>query len=245
MRFLPVLAILFSLSLPAAAAGDFSGAPGIPCSASCNAQGPKAGQATNGCIKEACNNAFGCQKVRYLWIGDYLREYSGTSYNDQGNYFLDASDGSRAAIKAKRSEIATNLKKFKKDARSAQGQLTALRAGGCSVASVAAMVKGYKKYDSMLKNWSKMINKNNGGSSGGAAAPRLVLNASNTSQTSGNPAKAAQAGPAKTPVRIDREFTEGLLDVYEFCGFGGIMARNFFNNISLHELKPGEKFPKK
>lgn len=242
MRSFSILALLCVFALPAAAQEGFA-SPGIPCSASCQSRGPKAGQATNGCIKEACNNPFGCQKVRYLWIGDYLREHSGASFNDQTNYFLDASDGSRAAIKAKRAEIASNLKKFKKDTRAAQGQLAALRAGGCSVGSVAAMVKGYRKYDSMLAGWTKLINKNNTGSN--ASAPRLTLNASNTSQTSGNPAKAGQAGTAKTPVRIDREFTEGLLDVYEFCGFGGIMAKGFFGNISLHELKPGEKFPKK
>lgn len=243
MRSFSLLALLCVFAVPAAAQDGFA-SPGIPCSASCQSRGPKSGQGTNGCVKEACNNPFGCQKVRYLWIGDYLREHSGASFNDQSNYFLDASDGSRAAIKAKRAEIAANLKKFKKDTRAAQAQLAALRAGGCGVSSVAAMKKAYGKYDSMLKNWGKMIAKNNGGSSGGAAIPQLVLNASNTSQTSGNPAKAAQ-GPAKVPVRIDREFTEGLLDVYEFCGFGGIMARNFFNNISLRELKPGEKFPKK
>lgn len=245
MRFLPVLTILLSISLPAVAAGDLSGTPSIPCSASCQAPGPNPGQATSGCIKEACDHAFGCQKVRYIWIGDYLRDHSGTSYNDQTNYFLDTSDGSRAALKAKRAEIAASLKKFKKDAIAAQSRLSTLQAGGCAVSSVAAMVKGYKKHNSMLKKWSKMIDKNNGPGSTSAGRPKLVLNASNTSQTSGNPAKVAQAGPAKVPVKIDREFTDGLLDVYEFCGFNGIMARNFFSNISLHELKPGEVFPKK
>lgn len=248
MRLLFALALLAALALPAAAAQDSFGGQGIPCTASCQVQGRTANIANKGCVKEACNNPFGCQRVRYIWIGDYLRDRAVINFNDQNTYFLDTSGSALAAIKAKRAEIAADLKKFKKDEIAAQARLANLRAGGCSVASVAAMRKAYDKYDSMLVSWRKLILKNNKNASGASGAPRLTLNASNTSQSSGNPARAAQAAPAKMPLNIDRldkEFTAELLDVYELCGFGGIMARQFFGNLSMHELKPGEKFPPK
>lgn len=161
-------------------------------------------------------------------LNDYILDSMGRGFSASADYFLDESRSAMAAVKDKKLEVKAAVQKMLHNEAAQTARYQEMLAKGCSLRGPGEALNAYKKYKGKLNEWRGTLKANE------CVAKRLVPIGSSAD---------ASGAAAKKPIEIDGDFVDQLLLSYENCAFPSSVLDEFFGNVGVNRLKPGEVFP--